>query len=883
MTIAHTPQQNGISERKNRTLLERARSMALGNGIPNFLWAETVVTANYLVNRSPTRANSSVTPEEKFLGQPPDLSNLRAFGCLTYIHQGAHCRNKLEARSIKGVLVGYDENSKGYRCYVPGQKKIVITRDVKFCEDLTLKDAMTKSPEYRMEHFTDENAYHFPGDSAEGGESTPTSQLHPDSEDPPQTPADQDPESSTRDKDDTADVIPVDNHTGVTTEAVDDQTGVTTTSTEPNSDPATDEGSVPSTRRSTRTHKKPSHLQDYVSYSVEMEPTTFREASCQPQWVAAMNREMESIHKNGTWKLVSLPPDVKPITAKWVYKLKTSGPNSAPMFKARLVARGFEQQAGVDFEETYAPVVKWGTLRAVIGLAAQNGWTLQHLDVKTAFLNGDDTDNVTQLIRHLKNQFELTDLGIVTNYLRVRFMHLSSGIFMCQQDFLNSLLQEAGLQDCKSATTPMEEGLQLTADTGEESVDGYRYRRLVGKLLYIVNSRPDIAYAVGIVSHYMSNPQRPHQEAVKRILRYLQGTADYGILFKRKSNRVFTGYADADWGGDIDSRRSTSGYLFQLGGCPITWASKKQPTVSLSSTEAEYRALTEAAKEASWLRLLGRDLHLDIDNPTPLYCDNISSIKLANNPIFHGRSKHIDIHYHFIREQVLMGNIDLQHVSTYDQVADILTKPLGRQQFTLLRTELGVQSLSTANEGPAYTLQDTQALGIELIPEFRMPTGQPTKPLGVQHQQSFADNPGYLHGSSRVPTMPENDRQMYTKPYILVCNSIKQSEWSADVAKFHSPPNHQTGEAVNWRTTNQLQHHLNFQIDSAAANLLYLASIPHSGSPPVSHPDPHTVNTLVILEKLIQEVVPHDRRPNEGARSQIAECATHKEGMRARG
>ncbi|XP_058080103.1 secreted RxLR effector protein 161-like [Magnolia sinica] len=192
------------------------------------------------------------------------------------------------------------------------------------------------------------------------------------------------------------------------------------------------------------------------------------------------------------------------------------------------------------------------------------------------------------------------------------------------------------------------------------------YRQIVGSLIYLTLSRPDIAYVVGVVSRFMQTPKKPHLEVVHRILRYVKGTINLGLLYKNGGACKIVGYCDADYGGDHDTRRSTTGYVFNLGSGAISWCSKRKPTVSLSTTEAEYRAMAMTAQESTWLMQLMRDLHQPDDYPMILHCDNQSTICLAENPVFHARTKHVEVYYHFVRENVLQGEIEMSHVKIDD-------------------------------------------------------------------------------------------------------------------------------------------------------------------------------------------------------------------------
>ncbi|KAK8963153.1 hypothetical protein KSP40_PGU007585 [Platanthera guangdongensis] len=246
----------------------------------------------------------------------------------------------------------------------------------------------------------------------------------------------------------------------------------------------------------------------------------------------------------------------------------------------------------------------------------------------------------------------------------------------------------------KKCSTPLEHGQKLQRDEGRVLHDPLVFRALVGSLIYLTITRPDIAYAVGRVSRYMAEPRQSHLVAAKHILKYVKSTSDMGLLYRRDSDFALLGYTDADYDGDSDDRRSTSGYVFTCGSSNISWCSKKQDSVSVSTTEAEYKASALAAREAIWLRRLIEDVHEEVQEPTLLRGDNESALKLVNNPVCHTRTMHIEIDHHFIREKVLEGSLLVGHVRSEDNLADIFTKPLSKGPFERLRSLLGLITTS---------------------------------------------------------------------------------------------------------------------------------------------------------------------------------------------
>jgi hypothetical protein len=505
------------------------------------------------------------------------------------------------------------------------------------------------------------------------------------------------------------------------------------------------------------------------------EPSTYKEAVKHKEWQQAMVEEYQAVIDNNTWKLVDCPTGVKPIGCKWVYRIKYNQHGEIDKYKARLVAKGFAQQEGIDYEETFAPTAKWNTIRLTLALAAQKGWKVHQMDVKSAFLNGDLQEDVymqqppgfeiagqehkvcklikalyglkqaprawytkmdeylrkvgfhrsesddtlyihqqgsylvilimfvddllitgnndahiAQVKKELHAGFKMTDLGLLHYYLGVEVFQRPHHIFISQSKYAAEILQRFGMQDCKPSLTPMEQNLKLSKFEGGELVDNTIYRQLIGSLIYLTNTRPDLSYAVSILSRFMQQPRDNHWNAAKRVLRYLQGTKDFGLLYQKTKNFVLGGFSDADFARSIDDRASTSGYLMNMGSTTVSWNCKKQATVATSTAEAEYISAWEATCEIVWLRRILQDLGISQAEATSLFIDSQSAIKLAKNPVFHSKTKHVDTKYHHIRSLIAKDVIKPIYCPSEDQISDIFTKPLGRIKFTKFRDELGI-------------------------------------------------------------------------------------------------------------------------------------------------------------------------------------------------
>jgi len=492
-----------------------------------------------------------------------------------------------------------------------------------------------------------------------------------------------------------------------------------------------------------------------------------------------MDKELEAMDTNHTWDIVPLPKDKKAISCKWIYKVKYNVDGTLAKRKARLIARGFTQEAGIDFLDTFSPVATITTVRVLLSLATIKQWNFIQLDVQNAFLNGytdeevymkipqgyktpqnangnlvcrlnrslyglkqasrqwfkhfstslkchgfiqctsdyylfrygeennivfllvyvDDiilagpnTDCLTSCQNILQNLFKLNVVGDLKFFLGLEIAKSKQGINLCQRKYIIQLLQDIGFLNAKSAVIPMDPNLHLTSIDGDLLPDPSAYRRLLGRLMYICISRPDIYFAVNKLSQFMNQPQTPHLLAVHQILCYLKANPGQGLLFSSQSSFTLNAYVDADWGSCLDSRKSTTGFCIFMGDSLLTWKSKKQPTVSRSSTEVEYRAIASITSELLWLKQLLRFFDHQ-PQKVLLLCDNVSAIHLSSNPVSHQRSKHIGIDVHFVREHVESGFLRLIHVKSHQQVADLFTKALPHQKFAPLISKLALQNI----------------------------------------------------------------------------------------------------------------------------------------------------------------------------------------------
>ncbi|KAL8090596.1 hypothetical protein AgCh_039879 [Apium graveolens] len=724
-TCAYTPQQNGVVERKHRHLLEISRAIFLQAHLPPKFWGDAILCASYIINRMPLQSLENSSPYFKLYNSEPSLDHMKTFGCLCYVSTCKIQRTKFDPRANAAVFLGYPNNTKGYKVFDLKNNVVVISRDVTFQEDIfpfhiiseTSKSQFLNSIFLPKQYTTDAVDLHFPSDIDLNSSIIDMSDDHIS-----------------------------DNHSfGADTSAHTDDTAN-------NSDV-----SIP-LRSSSRCKQVPTYLNNYycnlsstpsvsshwcnlvssthfpyshytfmAQQSAITEPSCYVEASHNPLWISAMQKEIEALQKNKTWDLVPLPKGKKPIGSKWVYKVKLLADGSLDRCKARLVAKGFSQKFGIDFNETFSPVVKMSTVRCILSVAASRKWKIYQLDVNNAFLHGDLVEEVymtvpegipnpqglvcrlrkslyglrqasrqwaakltfelinqgfvqsksdyslfiykngeeitilavyvddiiitgsnVQHIQHIKEYLDTTftikDLGILHYFLGIEINYLDDGIVMSQHKFTKELLQECNMDVSKPAITPLPLNLKLSAADGD----------------------------------LVSNPE---EYSLAPYLRYLSATAGQGIKLQNPDNLILQAFSDSDWASCPDSRRSVTGYILLLGGSPITWKSKKQPTVSRSSSEAEYRAMAGAASEVTWVVQLLKELGVDSLQPVTLFCDNQSALHIARNPVFHERTKHIEVDCHFTRDKVLEGLLQLSYLPTKNQLADVLTKILPSHQM----------------------------------------------------------------------------------------------------------------------------------------------------------------------------------------------------------
>ncbi|KAK1406643.1 hypothetical protein QVD17_42133 [Tagetes erecta] len=824
-TCPHTPQQNGVVERKHRHLLETARALKFEANLPTKFWGECILTATHVINRLPSDVIGNKTPYEVLHNLKPDYDHMRVFGCLAYYKSTETNGDKFEVRGRPGIFLGYPPGTKGHKIFDIQHNKIIISRNVKFMEHVfpfannaTEKEEVFVFPKTWHEEVLESNGPDTQFDENPTEQETildiqqnliqnENSQVENFLE-----PSNENESASTQNES-----PPINNN--VDFDHVNEGSHANLKDNEPILETTQHEPESSELPRQKRNKVRPKHFDDYevklppsidheqstfnqqsstvhplaqfISYdkftnkhkaflasiTTNKVPKHFNQAAQDMKWREAMKKEIKALEENETWSLEKLPEGKRAIDSKWVYKIKYKPNGDVERYKARLVAKGFTQMEGIDFHETFAPVAKLVTVRTLLTIAVKRGWHIHQLDVDNAFLHGDlhedvymkipqgfgkpndnkvcklkkslyglkqasrnwyqkftnslleigfkqvgadyslfifkekdtfivaliyvddviimgNNQNKIQEIKGvLDKKFGIKDLGSLKFFLGIEVARTKEGMVLSQRKYTLDILEDAGMMGCRPSLFPMEQNLKLGTCDEEPCVDPNQYRRLVGRLLYLQATRPDIAYAVNVLSQFVGDPRHSHMEAANRVLRYLKTTPGQGILIPKEGGTKLTAYCDSDWLGCPITRRSRTGYLLLLGGAPISWKSKKQSVVSRSSAEAEYRAMANAVSEVLWMRWLLSELDMPSIGPTQLFCDNQAARHIANNPVFHERTKHVEMDCYFVRERVESKEIQPVQIDTKNQIADILTKPLGSQQFRNLLDKLGIRNL----------------------------------------------------------------------------------------------------------------------------------------------------------------------------------------------
>ncbi|KAK8680761.1 hypothetical protein V6N13_109700 [Hibiscus sabdariffa] len=676
LTPPGTPQRNGVSERRNRTLLDMVRSMMSHSDLPISFWGHALETAAFTLNRVPSKSVQK-TPHEMWTGKRPNMSFMKIWGCKAYVkHQMS---TKLEPKSHKCTFVDFLSSKE--------DRRNIELEEVQQQQD-------TEAEVERFSQTVEENS--------------------------------------------------------------------TDLETRP-------------LRRSTRERHEPERYGFLVTKHGDVilvdhdEPKTYQEAVSSPdseKWLEAMRSEMDSMSDNQVWTLVEPPEGIKPIGCKWVFKKKTDMDGNVQTYKGRLVAKGYRQIHGIDYDETFSPVAMFKSIRILLAIAAFHDYEIWQMDVKTAFLNGkleedvymtqpegfvtlENAGKVCKLQRSIyglkqasrswnlrfndaikefgfiRNEdepcvykkfsgsivsflilyvddiliigndiptlqsvkawlsgcFSMKDLGEATYILGVKIYRDRSRrlLGLSQSTYIDKVLKRFNMEASKKGFLPMTHGISLSKEMcpstsqERERMSQIPYASAIGSIMYaMICTRPDLSYALSMTSRYQANPGEGHWVAVKNILKYLRRTKDVFLVYGGEEQLSIKGYTDASFQTDKDDSRSQSGFVFRLNGA------------------------SEAAKEAVWIKKFITELGVvpSISDALELYCDNNGAIAQAKEPRSHQRSKYILRHFHLIREIVDRGDVEICKVHTDDNIADPLTKPLSQQKHDRHTESLGIRYVS---------------------------------------------------------------------------------------------------------------------------------------------------------------------------------------------
>jgi len=814
--VFYNSQMNGAAERIGRTIWTIVETLLKSSGFHSKWWPELLCTAVYLYMRRP-HSVLKMTPFEATNLCKPFVNHLRIIGSQAWFIDGKQSKRKpRNEQVVKGRLIGYEGNHI-YRILTDDERirrahsvHIVEKRPSSVKEEKTFEFGPTTHPDvikhpsistpttgskrsaptaietpqkrHKIIEIIDDDS-----DEAilQNSSQTTLQEIQPTQlmvEIPPMQPSPQDMRQTSSSTDTSRDSTPTNDDPLERHPELDypnpespDPLSLIALLAKENTDP------------SIRDDPTLNHLLGLMAKvsltkanSPEpFEPRHYKEAMADPdndKWMGAMKEEFTSLEDNKTWTLVDRPTDRRVLPGKWVYKHKRGPKGEIIRYKARWVIRGDQQREGIDFNETFATVVKPMSYKLIFAIAAALDWEIDQMDVKTAFLYGKvketvymeqptglgdgsakvckldralyglkqaprvwyqtlaeflkelgfsplDTDHsvfhkkgvimaiyvddllitgrdrkeIDLLKEALSRRFQMSDLGAVSYYLGMTITRdrPNRTLRLGQRSYIDRMIRDFGMELSNPSPTPMDTAssslVPAPKDYSASPQDIKEYQRLIGSLMYaMLGSRPDIAFAVSMVSRFASNPTAEHIKAAKRILRYLKGTLDFELTY-RGDLTALTGYSDADWGGDKDTRRSTGGFLFNVGSGIVSWSSKRQPTVALSSCESEIMAETQAAKEAIWLSNFLGEILQQKQVAVVIHCDNQGAIALAQDDRFHARSKHIHMRHKWIQEAVAEDLVDLKYVPTAKQLADGLTKPLPRDKFEFFRASIGVE------------------------------------------------------------------------------------------------------------------------------------------------------------------------------------------------
>ncbi|GJW89087.1 retrovirus-related pol polyprotein from transposon TNT 1-94 [Tanacetum coccineum] len=655
-----TPEQNGVAERRNRTLIEAVRTMLNHAKLPKQFWGEAVNTSCYIQNRSIIVKRHRNTSYDLFRGRSPDISYFHVFGCLVHIHNHKDHLGKFDEKADDGFFLGYSRVAKVFRVFNIKRQEMKETLHVTFSEDdeaisqssiegdainfnenrsfpddefLEPKSEVTQCPG-NTEYFPYIPAYENTTPSE-----SPTIRVSVTSKDPLEfTEADNHPTLNEPDQTESANHF--EPHIKLVNIIGEPLAGITTRSRIRYLDAVSTSKCL------------------YVNFLSEMEPNKLIEALEEEGWIIVMQEELNQFERN---------------------------------------------KEGIDYEETFTPVARLEAIRIFLAYAAYMGFMVYQIDVKSAFLNGKISEEVYVQqppgfeSSEFPNHVCKLDKALYGLKQAPRAWYETLSNFLIQHKFVREkhvkdLLKKYDLADCALVKCLMLPPNNLGPDESGVSVNETLFRGMIGSLMYLTTSRPVIQFSTCLCARYQANPKESYLVVVKRIFRYLKGTPNVGLWYPKGSGFDLKAYSDSDYTRCNQDRRST------LGGC--------QSFVAMSLAEAEYVASIRCCAQVLWIKSQLADYDVLYDK-VPIFCDNTSAIAISNNPVLHSRAKHIDIRYHFIRDHILKSDIKLHFVPIDLQLADIFTKPLAEPSFTRLVAELGMLNIEKHVSDKKKALSDS--------------------------------------------------------------------------------------------------------------------------------------------------------------------------------
>nr|GEU68249.1 retrovirus-related Pol polyprotein from transposon TNT 1-94 [Tanacetum cinerariifolium] len=687
MSSVRTPQQNGVVERQNQTLVEAVRTMLIFFRAPLFLWAEAISTAK------------------------PDISFLHVFGALCYPKNDCEDIEKLGAKAM-----AFEQRSSKLKLQSMTSGQISSGLDLTYAPStITTQQPTEGELDLLFEAMYDD---YIDGQSSASVRTVPAAHE-------PQV-----------------------RQTSTTSTSIADSTPTPTISSSHSTNISITSQDVD--------ELNPNAMVDGNMFVNPFANPSTREPS-RPILTRNQLRYDGNMCMYALTVLVSAPDNMSPITLKWLFKNKHDEEQTVIRNKSRLVVRGYRQEEGIDFKESFAPVARMEAIRIFLSYAAHKSFTVFQMDVKTAFLHGSLKEDVyvcqpegfidadhpshvyklkkalyglkqaprawygklstfflqnhffkgtidpTLFIRRfdndilvlfsdlMKSRFEMSMMGEMTFFLGLQVNQSPCGIFINQFNYVLEILKKYGMESCVPVGTPMEIKDKLDLDQNETLVDATKYHSMIGALMYLMSSRPDIVHATCLCARYQAKPTEKHLKEVKKIFRYLRGTVNMGLWYTKDSGFELTGFSDVDYAGRKDTFKSTFVGAQFLGEKLVSWSSKKQDYMALSTAKAEYVSLFACCAQVLWMRTQLTDYGFHF-NKIPIYCDLKSAISC--NMVQHSRTKHIAVRYHFIKEHVEKGTIELYFVKIDYQLADLFTKAFPADHFNYLVRRLGMRSLS---------------------------------------------------------------------------------------------------------------------------------------------------------------------------------------------